>query len=138
MEKKIGLVCSTFDLLHAGHVIMLEEAKKHCDFLTCALQTHVVDRPEKNRPVQTVYERWKQLSAVKYVDEVIPYESEEDLLNLILSMPKHVRILGSEYERRKWTGSELYFPDSVVYLKRDHFYSTSELRKRVRAAEEVK
>jgi glycerol-3-phosphate cytidylyltransferase len=129
----VGLVASTFDLLHAGHVHLLEEAKLQCYYLICALQTGIPDRPDKNQPVQTVYERWRQVRALACVDQVIPYESEADLLNLLKTTPHDIRFLGSEYENKDFTGKEL--GDEIVYIPRDHGYSTSELRVRVVAAE---
>ena len=132
---RIGFTCSTFDLFHAGHLLMLEEAKKQCDYLIVGLQTDpTIDRPkEKNKPVQTVFERWIQVESCKYVDKVIPYATEKELLDILLSYPINVRILGEEYEHRHFTGVEL---DIECYFnKRRHSFSTSELRQRVVAAE---
>ena len=135
----IGFTCSTFDLFHAGHLLMLEEAKKHCDYLIVGLQTDpTIDRPkEKNKPVQTVFERFVQVEACKYVDKVIPYATEKELIDILLSYPINVRILGQEYQDRDFTGRiecinrgiELYFNT------REHSFSTTELRQRVVAAE---
>lgn len=127
---KIGFTCSCFDLFHAGHVLMLEEARQHCDYLIVGLQTDpTIDRPEKNKPIQTVYERYVQLKACKYVDEIIPYSTEEDLLNLLTTVDYHVRILGEEYREKAYTGK--YLQKEVYYNKRPHTYSSSELRKRI-------
>lgn len=131
---RIGFTCSTFDLLHAGHVTMLREAKDQCDYLIVGLQTDPsVDRPEKNAPVQTVVERYTQLNGIKYVDEIIPYNSEKDLEDILTMYTIHVRILGEEYKDKTFTGRatcakrgiELYFN------KRDHRFSSSDLRERV-------
>ena len=96
---KIGFTCSTFDLFHAGHIMMLKEARTQCDYLIVGLQTDpTIDRPrEKNKPVQSVFERYEQLKACKYIDEILVYETEDDLLNILLSYPINVRILGEEY-----------------------------------------
>ena len=102
---KIGFTCSTFDLLHAGHITMLEEAKRHCDYLIVGLQNDpTIDRPEKNQPVQSIVERQIQLSAVKYVDEIVIYNTEQDLIDLLLTLPIDVRILGDEYKNKDFTG----------------------------------
>ena len=107
----VGLTASTFDLLHAGHVEMLREAKEQCDYLICALQIDPsVDRPEKNSPVQSVVERYTQLSAVKFVDEIIPYLHETDLEDILQMRNIHVRILGDEYRERDFTGRDIYLP----------------------------
>ena len=131
---KVGFTCSTFDLLHAGHVMMLREAKEQCDYLIAGLQVDPsLDRKEKNSPIQTIDERQAQLAAVKYVDEVIIYCTESDLLDIINMYPIDVRILGEEYRQKDFTGKdecrnrgiELYFN------KRDHRFSSSGLRQRV-------
>jgi len=131
---RIGFTASTFDLLHAGHVTMLREAKEQCDYLIVGLQTDPsIDRPEKNAPVQTVVERYTQLNGIKYVDEIIPYNSEKDLEDILTMYTIHVRILGEEYKNKTFTGRstcakrgiELYFN------KRDHRFSSSDLRERV-------
>ena len=128
---KIGFTCSTFDLFHAGHLLMLEEAKKQCDWLIVGLQTDpTIDRPtEKNKPVQSVFERFVQVESCKYVDKVIPYATEKELKDILLSYPIDVRILGEEYQHKNFTGSEL---DMTFYFnQRRHSFSTSELRQRV-------
>jgi len=102
---KVGFTCSTFDLFHAGHVIMLKEAKTQCDYLIVGLQTDpTIDRKEKNEPVQSIFERYVQLQACKYVDEVVVYATEKDLVDILLAYPINVRILGNEYEHREFTG----------------------------------
>ena len=127
---KIGFTCSTFDLFHAGHVMMLEEAKKQCDFLIVGLQTDpTIDRSNKNKPVQGVFERWAQLKACKFVDQIIPYASEKELRDILLSFPVDVRILGEEYEGKEFTGYDI--PMTFYFNKRRHSFSTSELRQRV-------
>lgn len=127
---KIGFTCSAFDLLHAGHVVMLEEAKEQCEYLIVGLHTNPqIDRPMKNKPVQTTLERYIQLKGCKYVDEIIPYDTEEDLLNLLQIIKPDVRILGSEYERKDFTGNHLDI--SCYFNRREHTYSSSELRNRL-------
>ena len=137
--KKIGITFSTFDMLHAGHIAMLSEAKNHCDYLICGLQTDpTIDRPEtKNKPIQSVVERQIQLSACRYVDEVVVYSTEQDLIDLILILPVDVRILGIEYEDTNFTGRNEGVGRGIhhVFNKRDHSFSSSSLRKRVAAAE---
>jgi glycerol-3-phosphate cytidylyltransferase len=131
---KIGFTCSTFDLLHAGHVTMLEEAKRHCDFLIVGLQNDpTLDRPEKNSPVQSIVERQIQLSAIKYVDEVVIYNTEQDLVDLLLTLPIDVRVLGVEYKNKDFTGKDIAKQrgSKIVYNGRDHSFSSTSLRKRV-------
>ena len=127
---KIGFTCSTFDLLHAGHIAMLAEAKNHCDYLIAGLQTDpTIDRPlEKNHPVQSIVERQIQLAATRYVDEMVVYNSEQDLQDLLLILPIDVRILGVEYIDKDFTGKDL--PIKIFYNKRKHNWSTTELRQR--------
>ena len=126
----LGFTCSCFDLLHAGHILMLEEAKMQCDRLVVGLQTDpTLDRPEKNAPIQSVTERYIQLAAVKYVDEIIPYSTEQDLLNLLKALPIDVRIIGEDYRDKNFTGKELNIP--LYYNKREHDWSSSALRKRI-------
>ena len=126
-----GFTCSTFDFLHAGHIVMLEEAKTQCDYLIVGLQTDpTIDRLEKNKPVQSTLERWIQLRGCKYVDEIIPYDTEQDLVNLLLILKPDVRIIGSEYKERHFTGDEL--PIKIYYNQRDHLFSSAELRNRLK------
>ena len=105
---KIGITCSTFDLLHAGHVVMLEEAKRHCDYLIAALQVDPTqDRQTKNKPIQSIVERQIQLAAVKYVDEIVMYSTESELEDLFLTLPLNVRILGTEYRDKEFTAKQI-------------------------------
>ena len=130
----IGFTCSTFDLLHAGHVVMLEEAKRHCDYLIVGLQTDpTIDRPHKNAPIQSVVERQIQLAAVKYIDEIVMYATERDLEDLLLTLPINVRIIGEEYKTKPFTGKAICKDRGIkmVYNKRDHSFSSTSLRKRV-------
>lgn len=137
--KKIGITFSTFDMLHAGHIAMLSEAKNHCDYLIAALQTDpTIDRPDtKNKPIQSIVERQIQLSACRYVDEVVVYQTEQDLCDLLLILPLDVRILGVEYQNKEFSGREECIDRSIslVFNGRDHSFSSSSLRKRVVAAE---
>ena len=130
-----GLTASTFDLLHAGHIQMLREAKSKCDYLICALQTDpTIDRPkEKNKPVQTLVERYIQLSAVNYVDEIIPYSTEQDLEDILAAFDLQLRILGVEYKDKDFTGRDICNRRGIdlYFNTRDHRFSTTELRKRV-------
>ena len=131
---KIGITCSTFDLLHAGHITMLEEAKHHCDYLIVGLQNDpTLDRPEKNAPVQSIVERQIQLAAVKYVDEIVIYNTEQDLVDLLLTLPIDVRVLGEEYKNKDFTGKEIAKQrgSKIVFNGRDHSFSSTSLRKRV-------
>tara|TARA_B100000214_G_C23718832_1_gene513301 strand:+ start:258 stop:701 length:444 start_codon:yes stop_codon:yes gene_type:complete len=131
---KIGFTCSTFDLLHAGHITMLEEAKHHCDYLIVGLQNDpTLDRPEKNAPVQSIVERQIQLAAVKYVDEIVIYNTEQDLVDLLLTLPIDVRVLGEEYKNKDFTGKEIAKQrgSKIVFNGRDHSFSSTSLRKRV-------
>ena len=136
---KKGFTCSTFDLFHAGHIMMLKEARSQCDHLIVGLQTDpTIDRPtEKNKPVQSVFERYEQLKACKYIDEILVYETEADLVNILLSYPIDVRILGQEYEHKDFTGRYECTARNIEFYfnKREHSFSTTELRQRVVAAE---
>ena len=136
--KRVGITFSAFDLFHAGHVKMLEEAKRQCDYLIVGLQTDpTLDRPEKNRPAQTVVERYIQLKGCKFVDEIVPYASEQDLEDILRSFKIDVRIVGDEYREQDFTGRmyceakgiELYFNT------RDHRFSSSGLRREVHQKE---
>ncbi|MFA7407712.1 MAG: adenylyltransferase/cytidyltransferase family protein [Anaerolineaceae bacterium] len=141
LNTVFGLVTSSFDLLHAGHIMMLREAKHQCDYLIAALQTDpTLDRPEKNKPVQTVVERYIQLSAVKYVDEIVVYETEADLEDIINMYPITVRILGVEYRDKDFTGRETCKKRGIRlhFNSRDHRFSSSDLRKRVAIQEQAK
>jgi glycerol-3-phosphate cytidylyltransferase len=133
--KKVGITFSTFDMLHAGHVAMLSEAKNHCDYLICGLQTDpTIDRPDtKNKPVQSIVERQIQLASCRYVDEVVVYATEQDLIDLLLILPVDVRILGVEYENKDFSGRDECYDRNIeiVFNSRDHSFSSSSLRKRV-------
>ena len=135
---KVGFTCSTFDLFHAGHIIMLKEAKQQCEYLIVGLQTDpTIDRKEKNKPVQSIFERYVQLQACKYVDEIVVYASEKDLVDILLSYPIDVRILGDEYEHKDFTGRAECIQKGIKFYfnKREHTFSTTELRQRVIDAE---
>lgn len=136
---KIGITFSTFDLLHAGHIAMLSECKNHCDYLIAGLQTDpTIDRPDtKNPPVQSIVERQIQLSATRYVDEIVVYQTEKDLEDILLTLPIDVRILGIEYADKQFTGRDICIDRGIeiVYNKRDHSFSSSSLRKRVAEAQ---
>jgi len=130
----VGFTCSTFDLLHAGHVIMLREAKEQCDYLLVGLQVDPsVDRKDKNAPIQTIVERYTQLKAVGYVDEIIPYTSEKDVEDILSMYNIDVRILGEEYRDKDFTGKDICKKRSIMlyFNKREHRFSSSDLRKRV-------
>ena len=131
---KVGITFSTFDLLHAGHIQMLREAKEQCDYLICGLQIDPsLDRPEKNSPVQTIVERYTQLNAVQYVDEIIPYSSEKDVEDILGMYHINVRILGEEYREMDFTGKDICKKRGIqlYFNKRDHRFSSSDLRRRV-------
>ena len=132
--KPIGFTCSSWDLLHAGHILMLAEAKQICDYLIVGLQTNPqLDRPDtKNKPVQTVVERYVQLSAVKFVDEIIVYDTEKDLEDLLMFLPINHRIIGEEYRDRDYTGKKICEDRgiNIVFNSRKHRFSSSELRQR--------
>jgi glycerol-3-phosphate cytidylyltransferase len=140
--KTIGITFSTFDMLHAGHIAMLSEAKNHCDYLIAGLQTDpTIDRADtKNKPIQSIVERQIQLAACRYVDEVVIYQTEQDLIDLLLILPLDVRVLGVEYEHTDFTGKSECFIRNIelVFNGRDHSFSSSSLRKRVAHAETLK
>ena len=132
---KIGFNCSCFDLFHAGHVTMLKMEKERCDYLKVALQVDpTIDRPGlKNKPVQSIYERYVQVQACKYVDEILVYDTEKELLNLIMTQDMNIRFLSDEYLYRDFTGKQYCLDNGIelFYHKRQHTYSTSDLRNRV-------
>ncbi len=132
---KTGITFSTFDLLHCGHILMLKEAKDQCDYLICGLQTDpTIDRPDtKNKPIQSIFERYMQLSAVEYVDEVIVYQTEKDLIDILKCIPIDIRIIGEEYRGREFTGKSISGIE-MYYNERNHDFSTTELRKRIKNA----
>lgn len=130
MEIKKGFTCGAFDLLHAGHILMLQEAKSVCDYLIVGLQTDPsLDRESKNRPVQSLEERRIQIEAVKYVDEVIIYESEKDLLVLLKRIKPDIRIIGADHKGKPFTGHELDI--DLFFNSRNHSWSSSDLRRRI-------
>lgn len=128
----VGFSASTFDLLHAGHIMMLREAKSVCDYLIVGLQVNPkIDRPEKNEPVQSIVERYIQLAAVKYVDEIVPYATEGDLEDILEAYPINIRILGEEYRNKDFTGRDICKKCGIElhFNKRDHRFSSSSLRR---------
>jgi glycerol-3-phosphate cytidylyltransferase len=130
----VGFTASAFDLLHAGHVQMLREAKEQCDYLIVGLQTDpTLDRTDKNPPVQTIVERYTQLKGIEYVDEIIPYGTEQDLEDILTMYHIHVRVIGEEYRDREFTGKDICnkLGIDIYFNKRNHRFSTSDLRKRV-------
>jgi glycerol-3-phosphate cytidylyltransferase len=133
--KVVGFTCSSFDLLHAGHVAMLRDAKAHCDYLICGLQVDPsIDRDNKNSPVQTVVERYSQLNAVGYVDEIIPYVTEQDLEDILAMYQIDLRILGDEYRDKDFTGKDICRKRGIqlYFNERSHRFSSSDLRQRVK------
>ena len=133
---KIGFTCSTFDLLHAGHVQMLREAREQCDYLICGLQVDPsIDRKEKNSPLQSLVERYSQLHSCRYVDEIIPYQTEKDLEDILEMYQIDIRILGEEYREKDFTGKDICQERDIdlYFNKRDHRFSTTDLRNRVKS-----
>ena len=138
---RIGITFSQFDMLHAGHIAMLSEVRNHCDYLIAGLQNNAKwDRPEKNEPIQSIVERQIQLSAVRFVDEIVVYNTEKDLEDILLTLPIDVRILGVEYKDKDFTGKDICKARGIeiIYNGRDHSFSSSSLRKRVVQAENEK
>ena len=133
---KVGITFSTFDLLHAGHIAMLREAKNQCDYLIVGLQSDpTIDRPDsKNSPIQTMFERYLQLKAVEYVDEIIPYQTERDLEDILETLPINIRILGEEYRDKDFTGKDICRKRGIelYFNKRDHRFSSTDLRNRIK------
>ena len=133
-NKIVGITFGSFDLCHYGHALMFEECKEYCDYLIVGVQSDPsIDRPEKNKPIQSIVERQIQLAAVKYVDEIVIYNTEQDLVDLLLTLPINVRILGDEYKNKEYTGKDIAKQRSmkIVYNGRDHSFSSTSLRKRV-------
>ncbi len=127
---KTGFTCGAFDLLHAGHVVMLKEAKQNCDHLIVGLQTDpTIDRKDKNKPIQSIYERYMQLQAIKYVDEILPYDTEQSLVDLLESTSIDLRFVGEEYKGRTFTGKGLH---PIFYTSRKHTFSSTSLRNRIK------
>lgn len=128
--ERIGITFGSFDFLHAGHLTMLQEAKEHCEHLIVGLQSNPrLEREYKNKPVQSLSERWIQLDAVIYVDQIIPYETEAEVIGLLMLLKIDIRFLGHEYKTKKYTGQDLEIP--IHFNRRAHNLSTSELRERV-------
>jgi glycerol-3-phosphate cytidylyltransferase len=142
MGKPVGFTCSTFDLLHAGHILMLAECKQICDYLIVGVQSDpTIDRPgTKNKPVQSIVERYVQLSAVKFVDEIIVYNTEKDLEDMLMFLPISVRIIGEEYKDKDFTGKQICEDRGIKiwYNSRSHRFSSSELRQRTYQSEVTK
>ena len=133
----VGITFSSFDLFHSGHVAMLKEAKENCDHMMVGLQTDpTIDRPEKNKPIQSTFERYVQLEGCKYIDQIIPYETEKDLIDILLTYNINVRFIGEEYKTKQFTGKQLCVDKGIeiYYNKRQHSFSTSGLRKRIEQA----
>ena len=130
----VGFTCGAFDLLHAGHIAMLAECKNHCDTLIVGLQTDpTIDRPQKNKPIQSTFERFVQLNGLKYVDQIVPYDTEQDLRNIFATLTIHRRFVGEEYKGTVLTAQDLcrLYNIDIVYTTRQHNYSSSELRNRI-------
>ena len=133
-NMRIGFTCGAFDVLHTGHVLMLEEAKSVCDYLVVGVQSDPnIDRPDKNKPVQSYDERIITVKAIRYVDEVVLYNTEDDLVDLLTKLNPDIRILGADWQGKKYTGWQL--PIEPYFNSRNHSYSSSSLRKRIAAAE---
>ena len=129
ISNKIGFTCGAFDLLHAGHIVMLEETKQFCNYLIVGLQTDPsIERPSKNKPIQSIYERYIQLSAVKFVDKIIPYDTENSLVDLLQSQNINIRFVGEDYKNKAFTGDDLNI--KIQYTNRKHSFSTTSLRQR--------
>lgn len=138
---KVGITFSTFDLFHAGHVKMLEEAKSKCEYLIIGLQLDPsIDRPEKNKPTQSIVERYVQVRSCKYIDEVVPYVTEQDLIDILSSFKIDIRIIGEEYKNKDFTGKNYCLKKGIeiYYNKRQHRFSSSALRKQVSNEEKIK
>jgi len=142
MGKPVGFTCSTFDLLHPGHILMLAECKQICDYLIVGVQSDpTIDRPgTKNKPVQSIVERYVQLSAVKFVDEIIVYNTEKDLEDMLMFLPISVRIIGEEYKDKDFTGKQICEDRGIKiwFNSRSHRFSSSELRQRTYQSEMAK
>ena len=137
-NKIIGITFGSFDLCHYGHVLMFEECKQYCDYLIVGVQSDPsIDRPQKNSPIQSHKERLGLVKSIKFVDEVKPYNTEKDLVNMLKEINPDIRILGADHEGTKFTGNELS-SIKVIFNSRDHGYSTSELRRRVYHSEKKK
>ena len=129
---KKGFTCSCFDLMHPGHIKMLQDARNQCDYLIVGLQTDpTIDRPNtKNKPIQTLEERQIMVSAVRFIDEIMIYDTEDNLYKYLRDNPPDIRILGSDYKGKDFTGKDLDI--DIYYHKRDHNWSSTELRSRIK------
>ena len=137
----VGITFSCFDLFHAGHVKMLEEAKSKCDYLIVGLQLDpTTDRPNKNKPTQSIVERYVQVRACKYIDEIIPYITEQDLIDILSSFKIDIRVIGEEYKDKSFTGKDYCIKKGIeiYYNRREHRFSSTALRKQVSKAENLK
>ena len=131
----VGITFSTFDLFHTGHVAMLKEASAQCNHLIVGLQTDpTIDRPDKNKPIQSVFERYVQLAGCKYIDEIIPYSTEKDLEDILLTYTIHKRFIGEEYKSKDFTGKQICVDKGIeiYYNKRQHSFSSTNLRQRIK------
>ena len=134
---KVGITCSRFDLFHAGHVKMLQEAKENCDYLIVALQTDpTIDRPQKRKPIQSLVERYIQVMGCKYVDEIVPYQTEKELEEIFSSFKINIRIIGDDYRGKEFTAKDICASRGIdiYYNKRDHNFSSTELKNRIKDA----
>jgi len=132
-KNKIGFTCGTMDLMHVGHVLMLEECKPHCDYLIVGLQNDPSIERLKNKPIQSITERYFQLKACKYVDEIIPYNTESDLMEILQSINYEFRFIGEDWKGKEFTGHNLELhKEKIIFTKRDHSFSSSNLRKRIK------
>lgn len=133
---KLGFTCGSFDLTHSGHYLMFKKCKQFCDYLIVGLQSDPsVDRPDKNRPIQSLTERKMQLESCKYIDKIIVYKTEKDLFKLLKKLNPNVRFIGADWKGKNFTGSDL--PINIIYNSRKHSYSSSSLRKRIYEIEKV-
>mgnify|MGYP003325264201 FL=1 len=133
----IGFTCGTFDLLHPGHISLFKSCKMKCNRLIVGLHSDPsIERPEKNKPIQSLYERWLQLSSTKYVDDIIPYDTEKDLINILITTDIHLRFLGDDYNSNEFTGKNVCKNKGIglIYFSREHGWSSSELRERIKNA----
>lgn len=134
---KTGITFGAFDLCHAGHVLMFQDCKQHCDYLIVGLQFDPsLERSTKNTPVQSLYERYVQLKAIKYIDEIIPYAYEHEIIQILKSRDIDVRFIGADYIGKDFTGKDICMDRQIDigFNNRDHDFSTSELRKRIESS----
>lgn len=125
-----GITFGAFDLCHTGHLLMFEEIKKHCDYLIVGLHINPqVERPHKNKPIESEYERWVRLHACRYVDEIVPYNTEEELCNILRQYKPDLRFLGDEYIDKDFKGRDIC---KNFFLERKHSYSSTNLRNKIK------